>query len=90
VSSKAIQPGDLVIAWRTHCDGHTAPLGKVRTVRQVKPAYDGLICPGCGQEFAHSQHIARLEGGWMPLAWLRKIDPLKEPETVERPEGVTA
>lgn len=81
-----IQVGDLVMVVRSHC-GAAAALGLVETVQRLASHEDQhLICPECGARYGrgwvHAQ-LRKVDSGWHPAEWLKKIPPLEEPARIE-------
>ena len=80
-----IKPGDLVCVTRKCCERDCGgALGMIEIVVSIECLHDGTLCD-CGKESLVPTNIAKLGENEMgfPLFRLTKIDPLKEPETVE-------
>jgi hypothetical protein len=88
-----IKAGDVVMVARMphKCGEYT--LGHIFTVTAVFPM-QWMRCPKCGVESIVRDDAAEgydaIKGGGFPVSWLRKIDPLREPEAIPRPEEITA
>ena|SRR3990167_7754394 len=88
----SIQAGDLVMVVR----GHSCVLNKyggipmtVESVHASSSGIAGFRCFACTQLIAPEGYAEFLMLS-IPLSWLKKINPLAEPERVERDEEVTA
>lgn len=85
--STDIKPGDLVVVVRGSPCGHTNNLiGKVFTVLGIHPV--GARCTDCGFKILMPCAMYRA-GCAVPFAWLKKIPPLADIETVKREEEIT-
>ena len=93
--SEPIKVGDLVmvVLWPHRCINPIVPIGKVFVVRAiVSDAHDGF-CRRCGETISNScisAQGATSGNASIPISWLKRIDPLAEPETVETDETVKA
>lgn len=90
--SEPIRVGDLVMVVRFPCCG--ACLGVVMTVTRLVNTGDDYRCSRCGKLHGLKQVPSAIDDGRVrdrhfPLSWLRRIDPLEEPETIEREEETT-
>ena len=84
---KPIAVGDLVMVVRGHQCAIDLIGGLPFTVLQiVNPVNGGWTCPVCGMRSAGGNEPAANRSGkdrvGIPLSWLRRIDPLCEPESV--------
>lgn len=79
-----IRAGDLVMVWRWphKCPSVTYPVGKPFVVSDVRNTTS--FCAKCGEVDQWQPHGYTPEGSAIPLAWLKKIDPPKVNESVER------
>ena len=84
---RPIQAGDLVIILRGHCVDSSA--GNIVTVLEIQDS-GARFCQRCGI-IDNPGVVARLRfpdkgdnDYFAPLAWLKRIDPLSEPEQIER------
>lgn len=88
-----IKVGDLVMVVRAHC---TEQIGKIATVTEISGGKWTCLCGEVKSEelTARLPNIALRQNfhmsGWYPLSWLRKIEPLSEPETTETREEIEA
>lgn len=93
--SEPIMPGDLVQVVRGHECGLAQNIGVTFTVETIEVAYSHG-CQWCGESMSDGRLLAyghrpgRKSGGYVPVAWLRKIPPLAEPDDVKRDEEITA
>lgn len=92
-ASNEISVGDLVCVVRWPCCGLN--IGKVGIVAGIDTTFS-TFCVGCGAGIDNSFpmpnadfniHGPKGSLACVPLAWLRRIDPLSEPNTVETEEG---
>lgn len=83
-----IREGDLVMVVHVHCAREESGLGQLFTVQEVAHDSGHWLRCSCGAAYSDREAHARLEGTWLPVAWLKKIDPPKE--TVEHKEEITA
>lgn len=94
MSERAIQTGDLVMVVRACCPHHAA-LGRIETVIRISPGpsvHDGRYGrSSCGRKDYGAQAVFLESPLWfVPLAWLKRIDPLTEPESVPHGDRVEA
>lgn len=77
-----IKAGDLVMVVGSCC-GKSDTMGVIREVRQVR--FDTVECVHCLRP--HPSEVAHLSDddmhGWVPLPWLKRIDPLSDPEEAQ-------
>jgi phage FluMu protein Com len=90
--SEPIKVGDLVmvVRWPHPCFGKGS-----RLVFTVEGFYKNVICPRCKtiiREYCATYSIASWDGGFraIPISWLKRIDPLAEPERITTDDEVTA
>ena len=84
-----INVGDLVVQIHDCCT--QAALGTIGTVTRIY--WSTNVCEVCGGQYVG--WVAHDTSAWAPdeaspLHWLRRIDPLSEPESVERHEELPA
>lgn len=76
----AIVPGDLVICVHVHCAASSKFLGRIKRVTEILPAGYGQ-CMQCGQcRVGPFPVVSGTNGMFWPVPWVRKIEPLTEPE----------
>ena len=85
-----IAVGDLVILVRTHdcAKGAESFLGYIFTVTGM--ANSGTYCPRCYNVFLPEMCVLGLEKYFTPMSWVKKIQPLRELESVEEEEKLEA
>ena len=88
--SERIAVGDLVqvVKWPC-CNRHT---GKIFTVVNISGS-GGVACAGCRAIHYGAHSESDLQDGdvcWAPNAWLKRIPPLDEIESIKRDEEITA
>lgn len=85
--AEPIKVGDLVVV--VH-DGHehSSTLGKFFTVSAMN---DGVVRCHCGWGYLGpiASFHERKKGSSLPVAWLKKVDPLPESESEQRDEQIT-
>lgn len=85
--SEPIRVGDLVMIVHTHCNHKS--LGAIFRVGYIGRAYG--ICAVC-KEFLGMRSFAGVNQYEYstPLSWLKRIDPLSDPQSVKTTDKVTA
>jgi hypothetical protein len=77
-----IEPGDLAVIVGCGCEHSESAIGLVVEILAVMDAV--TFCQTCQVTIPPARCAEILYHGtsaWLPLTWLRKIDPLAEPET---------
>ena len=85
--SEPIKPGDLVVVVGVHCSDQW--LGKTFQVSRVGRAGDA-VCHDCRKKLGAVSYASHPNGGYYNLQWLKKIEPLTDPETERHDEEITA
>ena len=86
---RPIQVGDLVMMVRGHACLLQAIGGMPFTVARIVPPYDGgWHCGKCGMSYAGPNAPAAFalinnSPQYCPIPWLKRIDPLSEPVSIE-------
>ena len=92
MDNRPIQVGDYVyIVGNSNdllCEHVTRWLGLPRKVMSIVESAH-LVCTECEERIWPNVKVARLGNIAMRVTWLKRIDPLAEPETVERDDEVT-
>lgn len=91
MSDKPIQVGDLVICLRGHCIHSEA--GKIFTVLALKASDEtNRYCGACKKPITgfSMAKIVDLKYGWVPVSWLKRLDPDALKDDVPSDERITA
>lgn len=84
----SIQAGDLVMVVReTPCCGRTDASGRIFVAKQVAPVK--RKCTYCMQ-VKDSLAARQPNGHWIELSRLKRIDPLREPESIDTHDEIPA
>jgi hypothetical protein len=91
IVDKAIAVGDFAMLVKSCCD-KTRFLGKsVFVVTEIEPLKNPAVCNNCRHYHPPRELIAYWDSqyGW-PIAWLKRIDPLQDHESVQTHDEVSA
>lgn len=104
MSDKAISVGDLVCIVRVCCPDQQWKIGMFGTVAVIDPPSLAMcnMCNKCGFDYSdvttarvpETTFSERMNDGWYPLSWLRRIPPLSDltgvSEDARKTDKVTA
>ena len=89
--SESIKVGDLVVVTRTCCEEFTMGHYIFTVGKFTDMALAGAECMFCHSHLpSEIEAIPDGDDCAFPLSWLKKIDPLSEPESEKRDEEITA